>query len=291
MKTNNLYLVVAAVALGLSSNAMALTFTDGGFTGGVDIGGDVTVPEAVNHWQWAAGDAISFASSPATQMTNAYKTLTLPAASNLPLLVGQTSAATAGNPGNVGLSPQIAFTDAAGATVTPVWDTTGNTGKGNITLPVTAADGTTALGSMTMRVKVGAVRAAQSIPTPSLLYSYYSSDSATVLFGHAAQPLAANGALPTGTIAAQWNTDLGAKTVTDLRDQLSAASGVTITTWNADATANASAGGAFDRPDSYYSGTYGLGIAQGDSLTVNFNNPVTVTTQWKSALKAIVTHL
>ncbi|TMU70480.1 hypothetical protein FGA82_28045 [Pseudomonas fluorescens] len=59
MKINTLYMAVAATAFGLSCNAMAaLNFTDGNFTGSVDIGGDIVVPHATNFWQWATSDAI-----------------------------------------------------------------------------------------------------------------------------------------------------------------------------------------------------------------------------------------
>ncbi|AMS13787.1 hypothetical protein A3218_05550 [Pseudomonas chlororaphis] len=290
MKTNKLYMAVAAVALGLSSHAMALTFTDGNLTGGVDIGGDIAVPVATNQWQWAAGDAISFPSIHVTQMTNSYKTLTLPATANLPLLVGQTKAATIGNAGNAGINPQIAFTDAAGATVTPVWENTGNTGKGTITLPVTAADGTTALGNMTMTVKVGALRAGIEIAstTATLLDSMYTGTATQQFYGQFAQPSTAAGVLSNGSSAAAWNAVLGAHSATDLLAQLNTAKGSNNTAWRFDSSGAAL---GFNTPAWYFSGTYGLGIAQGDDIVVNFTNPVTVTTAWKSALKATVTYL
>ncbi|AMS16479.1 hypothetical protein A3218_19950 [Pseudomonas chlororaphis] len=286
MKTNKLYMAVAAVALGLSSHAMALTFTDGNLTGGVDIGGDIAVPVATNQWQWAAGDAISFPSIHVTQMTNSYKTLTLPATANLPLLVGQTKAATIGNAGNAGINPQIAFTDAAGATVTPVWDNADNTGNGTITLPVTAADGTTALGSMSMKVKVGAI-GAYSTSNGSAIYSTYST-TGVELYGAAALPSSAAGVMSTGSVAAAWNASLGSKTATDLFGQTHTSAGNTSTAWDKNSSVSPF---VFNNPGSYYSGTYGLGIAQGDDIVVNFTNPVTVTTAWKSALKVTVTYL
>ncbi|AMS13786.1 hypothetical protein A3218_05545 [Pseudomonas chlororaphis] len=287
MNQSLLVAALAAATFGGTSSAMALTFTDGGFTGSVDISGTVDVPVATNQWQWAAGDAISFASIPVTQMTNSYKTLTLPATANLPLLVGQTKAATIGNAGNVGINPQIAFTDAAGATVTPVWENTDNTGKGTITLPVTAADGTTALGNMTMTVKVGAVRAVVTTVN-NFLESTHTTNTGVELYGGVAQPSAAAGALATGSISATWNAALGAKTDTDLRDQLNTASGLSLTTWGSDSS---TAAFGFNAPSEYYSGTYGLGIAQGDNITVHFTNPVTVNTTWKAPLKMTVTYL
>jgi len=268
---------------------MALTFGDGNFNGGVDISGTVTVPEAINHWQWAAGDAISFASIPVTQMTNGYKTLTLPAASNLPLLVGQTTAATVGNAGGAQMNPQIAFTDATGATVTPAWTSTGNTGKGTITLPVTAGDGTTPLGSMTMTVKVGAVKAAQSGGDGGTeLTSSFTLHSSLELYGGVAQPSVSAGVLTTGTAAATWNTALGAKTDAELLAQLNAGSNMNHVGWSLDGIKTA---GYFNLPDWYYSGTYGLGIAQGDTIVVNFNNPVATPTIWKAPLKMTVSYL
>ena len=287
MKMNKLYMAASAVALGLSSNAMALTFTDGDFTGGVDVGGDITIPVASNQWQWATGDALLL-DRDVTTLTNNYKTMTIPATGDLPLLVGQTKAATVGNTGNVGINPQIAFTNAAGATVTPVWDATGNTGKGTITLPVTATDGTTALGSMTLKVKVGALRAAlEGTGSASLLQSTNSS-GASLLYGATAQPSAAAGTLTTGSTAAAWNAVLGALPATGLRNQLNTSSGLSGTTWTSDTQAKAD---GFTTPSYYFSGTYGLGIAQGDNIVVTFTNPVTVTTQWKTALKATVTYL
>ncbi|TMU74127.1 hypothetical protein FGA82_21880 [Pseudomonas fluorescens] len=288
MNKSLLVAALAAAAFGGASSAMALTFTDGDFTGSVDISGTVTVPVATNQWQWATGDAIPL-NKVATEMTNNYKTLTVAAPANLPLLVGQTKAATVGNAGNGGINPQIAFTDATGATVTPVWGITGNTGKGTITLPVTADDGTTVLGNMSMTVKVGAVKAAQSGGDGGAeVTSSFTSHSSLELYGGVAQPSVAAGTLATGSSAGVWNAALGAKTVTDLLGQLNAGSGFTTTGWAIDGTR---AAGYFDIPHWYYAGTYGLGIALGDNIVVNFTNPVTVTTPWKSALKATVTYL
>ncbi|MDI2145874.1 hypothetical protein KBJ94_27905 [Pseudomonas sp. ITA] len=287
MKMNKFYVAVATAALGLSSHAMALTFTDGNFTGGVDIGGDIAVPVATNQWQWAAGDAINFASTPVTQMTNSFKTLTIPVNANLPLLVGQTKAATPGNAGNAGLNPQIVFTNAAGGSVTPVWDNTGDSGKGTISVPVTADDGTTALGSMNIKVKVGATRAGLAGATV-FIQSTSNISTGVGLYGPTALPSATVGVLLDGTTAAAWNAALGAVPATALLAQANTAAGTSYTTFTLNNRGQAT---SFGDPGQYYTGTYGLGIAQGDSITVNFTNPVTATTSWKSALKATVTYL
>ncbi|MCP1489794.1 hypothetical protein J3D48_006204 [Pseudomonas fluorescens] len=290
MKMNKTLLitVLAAAAFGGgASSAMALTFTDGQFTGSVDISGTVTVPESTNQWQWAAGDAISFASLPVTHMTDGYKTLTLAAASNLPLLVGQTKAATVGNAGSVGLNPQIAFKDATDTTVTPVWDNTGNTGKGTVTLRVTAADGTTALGSMSMKVKVGGIRASNVDATNSFLNSIYEKPTGGTLYGLGALP-SQSGILTTAASAATWNNTLGAKSDTDLLGQLNAASSHNVAALQ---YVSAIQTVGFDTPAAYFSGTYGLGIAQGDNIVVTFDNPVTTPTIWKAPLKMTVTYL
>lgn len=289
MNKSLLAAAMAAAILGGGSSAMALTFTDGNFTGSVDISGTVTVPVAVNQWQWAAGDAISFASIPVTQMTNSYKTLTVPAASNLPLLVGQTKAATVGNAGSSGINPQISFTNATGTTVTPVWENAGNTGKGTITLPVTAADGTTVLGSMSIHVKVGGLRGQQLPDKKTYLDTTYSTPATPQLYGSTALPSQAAGTLATYVLGTAWTSILGGKTDTDLLAQLNAASGYNVATWSGAGTI--SPGAYFTGPNIFYAGAYGLGIAQGDNIVVNFTNPVTANTTWKAPLKMMVTYL
>ncbi|MDI2145872.1 hypothetical protein KBJ94_27895 [Pseudomonas sp. ITA] len=284
MNRSLLAAALAAATFGGATSAMALTFTDGNFTGGVDMSGTVTVPVSTNQWQWATGDAVNFPSIPVTQMSNGFKTLTLPVTSNLPLLVGQTKAATIGNTGNVGLNPQIVLKDTANATVAPVWDTTGNTGKGTLTLPVTAADGTTALGSMTIKVKAGTVRAV-FVGGGGQLQALFPSSSGTPLYGNAVTPVSI---LQPGSIAGAWNVLLGAKSPTDLRDQLNAASGATMTTFGVD---NQVPSTGFNQSDTYFAGTYGLGIAQGDTIVVNFTNPISANTTWKAPLKMTVTYL
>jgi hypothetical protein len=286
MKMNKLYMAVAAVGLGLSSHAMALTFSDGDFSGGVDISGDITVPVATNQWQWASGDAITLDQN-VVAMTNSYKTMTISATSNLPLLVGQTKAATVGNAGNAGVNPQIAFTDAAGGAVTPVWDNAGNTGKGTITLPVTAADGMTALGSMSMKVKAGGMIAG-AISTHLYTNSIYTTNAAVELYGHTALPSAGAGVLTNGVVAAAWATSLGAETSENIMAQLNTANSTGFSTWNNNSRVPSN---GFNDPSRYYSGTYGLGIAQGDNIVVSFTNPVTVDTIWKAPLKMTVTYL
>lgn len=48
-----------ATAFGISTSAMAVSFTDGDFAGGVDIGGDITVPVYGNYWQWGGQEMTS----------------------------------------------------------------------------------------------------------------------------------------------------------------------------------------------------------------------------------------
>ncbi|TMU70479.1 hypothetical protein FGA82_28040 [Pseudomonas fluorescens] len=214
--------------------------------------------------------------------------MTIPVASNLPLLVGQTTAATIGNPGNAGVNPQIALTTATGAAVTPLWDTTGNSGKGTITLPVTAADGTTVLGSMSMKVKVGGIRAVLVSGNGNVaLQSTHTESGGTDLYGAVAQSPSAAGSLGLGSIAAAWNEALGAYSANVLLAQLNTASGRTAT-YTHD---NQQLAFGFGNSAEYYAGTYGLGVAQGDNITVNFTNPVTNTTTWKTSLKATITYL
>jgi hypothetical protein len=286
MKMNKLYMGVAAAVMGLSSHAMAaLNFTNGAFTGGVDIGGSITVPAFTNEWEWSTGDALVLDTESVT-MTNGYTTMTIPATANWPLLVGRTKAGTAGHGGSSGLNPQIAFADATDTAVIPAWGTTGNAGKGTITLPVTDANGAT-LGSMKMTVKFGGIRA--TIYRGATYLESTSTYSAGVgLFGAVAQPSAPAGALTPGSTAAAWNALLGAYSASDMLAQLNTAASSSFATWVHDEQAQAY---AFDDPSSYYSGSYGLGIASGDDITVTFTNAVTTTTAWKSALKATITYL
>jgi hypothetical protein len=287
MNKSLLAAALAAASFGGASSAMALNFTSGAFTGSVDISGTVTVPQTTNYWQWAAGDAINFPSIPVTQMDSTYKILTLPAPSDLPLLVGQTTAATVGNAGNAGLNPQIAFTDATDTAVTPAWDNTSNSGKGSITLPVTAADGTTLLGSMKMRVKAGALRG-QQLPNAETYLDTVHSTSPPLLYGGTALPSQAAGTIATYPLAAAWTSSLGSKSATDLLDQLNAASHFNVATWTG---GTLQPGGFFSNPNLYFVGAYGMGIAQGDDITVTFTNEVTNDTTWKAPLKISVTYL
>lgn len=280
-------IALAAATLGMSTGAIALTFTDGDFDGGVDIGGEITIPVATNYWQWAAGDALTFTDA-VTSLTNNYKTLTKPAATNIPLLVGQTKQATIGSPGGTGLNPQIAFRDAAGNVVAPVWENAGNTGKGTMTLPVTAADGTTALGSMTMKVKAAALR----IQVAGNMSGFYVASHAASSAGNYAY-----GGLPTryaGAIIAQeadaFIGALGGKFGdTLLNDMKAVVPGLTES--SLPYLVGIGDGLNFDDSSVYYAGTYGLGIAQGDNIVVNFTNAISTTTTWKAPLKMTVSYL
>lgn len=278
---------LAAATLGVSSSAMALTFTDGAFTGSTDLTGTITVPVATNYWQWAAGDAISYASIPVTQLTNSYKTLTLPAASNLALLVGQTKQATVGNAATP-MNPQIALKDAKGNVLTPVWVGTGNTGKGTITLPVTAADGSTALGSMVINVQAGAIFAQYSkVNNTNYQHPAFSDLSGAVLYGKFALPVSA-GAMNNPSSIESWLGSLGVtKTLASLLQDLNQSSGSSLP-WGSSLPV---AGWSFSSPGDSNGGAYGLGIAQGDNIVVNFTNPVTASTVWKAPLKMTVTYI
>ena len=288
MNKSLLAVALSVSTVGGASSAVALNFTNGAFTGSVDIAGTITIPQVTNQWEWAAGDALSFASIPVSQMSSDYKTLTVVAASNFPLLVGQTKAATIGATGSASLNPQIAFKDAAGTAVIPVWDNTGNSGKGTITLPVTDAEGTT-LGSMKLQVQVGGVRAQiYDGLTITALESTSTGSTSTGLYGEVAQPSELAGTFATGSAAAAWNAVLGAHSATDLLSQLNTASGLNFAAWHFD---NRSQGYAFSDPGAYFSGTYGLGIAQGDKIIVSFTSPVTANTTWKAPMKMTVTYL
>lgn len=291
MKKTILAVALTAATLGVSTGAMALTFTDGDFDGTINIGGDITPPVSTNYWQWAAGDAISI-SSQHTEMTNDYKTLTYPAASNLTLLVGQTKQATWGDA--IGpISPQITYQDAAGNTITPVWSTTGNTGKGTMTLPVTAEDGSTPLGSMTMDVQVASATLLVSPanhPDTQLASNYFEVSGLYVnMYGPNALPTSSSAVMSTGNLAMSWLNTLGVtKTVTDFLNDLGTVTGQTYTSPGTDGIHPAN---PFTNPSYAYTGAYGLGIAQGDNIVVNFTNPVTVSTTWKAPLKISVTYI
>lgn len=282
-----LAVALAAATLGMSTGAMALTFTDGDFNGGVDIGGDINVPVATNYWQWAAGDVQTF-SHVVTQMDATYKILTIPAASNIPLLVGQTKQASIGG---VGLTPNITLQDAKGNALVPVWGTTGNTSKGTLTLPVTAADGTTALGNMMLTVKAAGVAGITNLAgigsAVSIRAQYFTASNG--LFGSSAIPGSAAGTFTTGSAALAWANALGVtKTKANLLTDLNTASGLSLSAFNDDNVISYS--GMAD-PGYYWTGAYGLGIAQGDNVVINFTNPVTTTTNWKTQLKMTVTYI
>ncbi len=283
---NKKLLVIALAAAGLSANAMALTFNDGELNGGVDVGGTITVPVATNQWQWATGDALSAFSHNVVQMTNNYKTLTITMAADSPLLVGQTKAATVGAVGGVGITPRISLMQADGTT--PVVINYGSTanGKGSMSLQVVdSATPTTVLGSAVVNVKTAAL---VSFHNPGDPYVVIGSLEQVVdsPFG-AAAPMDRSSAMPVAQ-ADSWVLALGGKGGDVQVADANTLMGTSLPRVNA---ADGYSRMSFGNPGATYGGAYGLGIASGDNIVVNFTNPITATTNWKAPLNVAVTYL
>ncbi|MFQ2048369.1 hypothetical protein ACK34J_05375 [Aeromonas veronii] len=283
---NKTLLAVALATAGLSANVMALSFTDGDFNGSVDIGGTITVPTATNQWQWATGSGLDTFTHSVTVMTNGYKTLTIPVAADTPLLVGQTKAATVGKVGGLGITPQIRFMQADG--ITPVTITYNGTpsGKGVMSLPVVdSVTPTTVLGSAVLNVKAGGAFAVSSsdgliVDIRSVVYD----GGAGRVFG-VDFPGVADG-IATGYQAASWAESLGAHSADAMVGQVQTL--IPTATTKKEVTIH---GDSMNSPSRFFSGSYGLGIASGDNIVVNFTNPVAAETQWKARLNIAVTYL
>ncbi|EFR2206998.1 hypothetical protein HZM62_004129 [Salmonella enterica] len=291
MKKTILSVALAAATLGVTGSAMALTFTDGAFNGGVDFSGDITVPVATNQWQWAAGDAVNY-NHAVTALTDGYKTLTVVADKNLPLLVGQTKAATIGAPGGVGITPTIKLFQADGTTpVTINFNDSTNSGKGILSLDIVDANTSAKIGTTTMSVKAAGTLAGQQTTAGSILHissiGNVAADPKNLFAG--AIPANPEAFMQSGTASAAWAKTLGA--TVDSADMISQIAKITGTTKTAYDSDTFNTGRTIDNVSAAFSGSYGLGIAQGDSVVMKFTNPVSANTKWKSSLKATVSYL
>lgn len=292
MNMNKTLLAVALATAGLSANVMALSFSDGNFNGSVDIGGTITVSLATNQWQWAAGEGLDAHKHAVTVMTNNHQTLTIPMAADTPLLVGQTKAATVGAVGGVGLTPQISFMQADG--ITPAAITWGGTADGKGVMELQVVDGaapTTALGTADVHVKAGGAKLYSLATGVDPLNDYYLAMASTYggagLFGASAIPPAYADAIPSSD-AYPWIEALGAtRTQLAQAQDVIALSGYPTTTPSLYPTFPST---SFDMPSAIYTGAYGLGIAAGDEIVVNFDAPVATETQWKAPLNIAVTY-
>ncbi|WP_270827337.1 hypothetical protein [Aeromonas sp. Y318-1] len=286
MSMNKTLLAVALATAGLSANVMALSFTDGDFNGSVDIGGTITVPTATNQWQWATGSGLDTFTHSVTVMTNGYKTLTIPMTADTPLLVGQTKAATVGAVGGVGITPRISLMQADGTTPVAITYKGTADGKGDMTLPVVdGATPTNVLGSAVVNVKVAGLGVYRYNGVVGAT-SGHDKDGLSAFRG--AIPTAIGAAIPSEVGASTWIASLGGHDISALTGQLTTLSGVdssVITEHNGVSTVSMA------YPDAIYSGAYGLGIASGDNIVVNFTNPVAAETQWKARLNIAVTYL
>lgn len=288
MNMNKTLLAVALATAGLSANVMALTFTDGNFNGSVDIGGTITVPVATNQWQWAAGTGLNAYTHAVTVMTNNYKTLTIPVAADTALLVGQTKAATVGAVGGVGITPRISFMQADGTTPAVITYNGTADGKGVMSLQVVNSTTPTAvLGSAVVNVKAAGVGYSQTSSGDTWNGSVAAAGPVT-LFQTASNPtprVAADALTPNPAIA--WTEALGLKGRALMIADMVALSGISAGVDHLGAAGDF----GFSAPAEIFSGSYGLGIAAGDKIVVNFTNPVAAETNWKAPLNIAVTYL
>lgn len=285
MNMNKTLLAVALATAGLSANVMALTFTDGGFNGGVDIGGTITVPVATNQWQWAAGEGLNAYTHAVTVMTNNHKTLTIPMAADTALLVGQTKAATLGG---VGITPRISFMQADGTTPAVITYKGTADGKGVMSLQVVdTTTPTTVLGAATVNVKVAGVGMVQTATGVTWTGSVAANNPWT-LFASASMAVPPVPADALGSLdAIAWIQAMGGKGRADLINDLVAVSGLAATVNHVASPGDFS----FANTSESFSGIYALGIAAGDEIVVDFDAPVAAETQWKAPLNIAVSYL
>lgn len=280
MKKTLIALTVVASAV----SGMAHAWTNGDFSGNVDIGGSITVDDYHQKWAWAVGSDITGFSNALTDMTENGTKLTITVIDNKPILLGKTLEAFAAPVlGGVGSIPQIAFTDYEGASVklkSP--DGATNSGMAYIVLPMRNAEG----------IKVGSVKVnATCVGVAGTtkyknLKSLYSSNEMSIF----------NGGFPTnepqsvvwsGNVAAAVSALFGSLSSDDILQQLAAVDPSITQLTNQSSPANED---SQYRDGHVFSAAYVLGIVSGQTIEATFDHSVTASTEWSAPLGVTVSY-
>ncbi|HFN6369104.1 TPA: hypothetical protein ACH57I_004535 [Escherichia coli] len=280
MKKTLIALAVAASAA-VSGSAMAGlgNFDAGNLNNKVDFGGTITPAVVQNDWVWAVGQGYNQFSHTTRELTESGTKLTITAADVMPLLVGKTSKVTVGD---VGISPQIAFSDSKG-TITPVW--TGENAEGTMTLTVNDAQ-QQEIGSMTLNVAAVAPVAWAKKDASSTVSVRSITGNGGASFEGAVGKFSSE---PSFSQVDGITVAIGAPSIAELQAQVKSFPGLENI---AEDTSDVVGGSAAYYGDSNYaySGAYALGIPRGKQLVVKFNNAISAETQWNAPLTMQVSY-
>ncbi|CTY36908.1 hypothetical protein ACVBBW_004730 [Escherichia coli] len=273
--------VVSSVAA--SCPVMASEWQDGMADGHVDFGGTITLSTPVV-WQWKVGDGKIDFSSETRQMDSSKQQLDIAVENDIPILLGRMQDAAKGDSFNHGgAKPTIAFTS-NGKVITPITNT-----NGHMILNVDIVDASTSsskLGSMTINATAAGTAAIMSFDKSDLSISGMYAPSDSVFYG--GLPKIMEGSLLNAGVANTLITSLGGESTENLVQKIKNIAG--------DQGLSVSSSDGYFAADGwidssrYYAFAYGMGIKQGDKLTLNFDAPVSQTTQWKAPLGITISY-
>ncbi|AOV97492.1 fimbrial protein [Edwardsiella hoshinae] len=279
------------IALGIAISAVsgvAHAWTNGEFSGAVDIGGSVTVDDYRQKWSWKVGSAINGFSNVLKDLTNNGTKLTITVNGDKPILLGKTNEAfSVPQLGSLGAIPNIELTDFEGATVT-LTNPTGVTNKGLVSfvLPMKDAGGAK-IGSVKVNATyAGAVAIGTDQGSQGKLKSLFVNDRNNIFYGGMPTNVP-QAELQNGIDAIQMVSLFGGITGSDILAQIKAVH------------ANISSFISMPQPTSentqytgseVFSAGYAMGIANGQTIEVTFNHSVLSSTQWSAPLNALIVY-
>ncbi|AOV97077.1 hypothetical protein A9798_08930 [Edwardsiella hoshinae] len=264
------------IALGIAISAVsgvAHAWTNGEFSGAVDIGGTVT-PPPVSPWQWKMGAPITGMDTSWDRLSASNK-VTFNMTTPKPLLMGKLETPTIGGPG---LAPQVMWQDAKGQNININFSATNNESSGSFSVPVMDGAGTSELGTAVLKIhSYGLMAKANTADNVGVNYQPLRGGVAGDV-GFGMIPSQYNGIKQeaNATLAA-INSLAGEEIFTEAMKQ-----GATVKNQAASAT--------FTSPLSKNTAALVAGFESGDSIVVTFAQRPTSTTKWKIPLSATVTH-
>ncbi|WP_105467671.1 hypothetical protein [Escherichia coli] len=280
MKKTLIALAVAASAA-VSGSAMAGLggFAAGNLNNKVDFGGTITPAVVENNWVWAVGQGYNQFSHTTRELSEGGTKLTITAAQAMPLLVGKTSKVMVGD---VGISPQIAFSDSKGA-ITPEW--ADDNAEGTMTLTVNDAQ----------KQEIGAMTLGVTAVAPVAWAKTDASTDVSVRYIHGKTGSSFEGAVgrfansPSFSQVDNVSVANGAPSIAELQAQVKSFPGLEGIKDNT--TDVAPETGAYYGDSNYaYSGIYALGVSKGRQLIVKFNKTISAETQWNAPLTMQVSY-
>lgn len=287
LKKSVIGLIVATSLASVSAHA----WTNGDFNGNVNIGGNIANDIYSQKWAWSIGSGLDNFSNKISEMTENSTKLSITMTEDKAILLGKTNEAFWAPSTGVGAVPNISFTNYKGEAVTLENET--SSGRVSFTLPVKDSSGAEEVGQLSVNaVAVGYMVTGASTGPAVLFNSMFAENSGNVFWG-GIQTNRQN-AIQSGKAAASKVLTFGGVSSGELIGQLQQvhsnipnipldASYVAVTDWTRPVES-----AAF--PDSVAAAGYALGIENGQSIDLSFNNQVTKTTDWVAPLNVQVTY-